>query len=53
LREGHRVGSPLQSSHLSQKLSGEARKSALAQFKGWSEVKGRDAARRMLERLRA
>ena len=28
---------------MSQKLSGEARKSALAQLKGWSEVKGRDA----------
>ena len=28
---------------MSQKLSGEARKSALARLKGWSEVKGRDA----------
>jgi 4a-hydroxytetrahydrobiopterin dehydratase len=28
---------------MSQKLSGEARKAALARLKGWSEVKGRDA----------
>jgi 4a-hydroxytetrahydrobiopterin dehydratase len=28
---------------MSQKLAGEARKSALARLKGWSEVKGRDA----------
>jgi 4a-hydroxytetrahydrobiopterin dehydratase len=28
---------------MSQKLSGEARKTALARLKGWSEVKGRDA----------
>jgi len=28
---------------MSQKLSGEARSRALAQLKGWSEVKGRDA----------
>jgi 4a-hydroxytetrahydrobiopterin dehydratase len=31
------------SSHMSQKLSGEARKSALGRLKGWSEVKDRDA----------
>jgi 4a-hydroxytetrahydrobiopterin dehydratase len=29
--------------HMSQKLSGEARKVALAPLKGWSEVKDRDA----------
>jgi 4a-hydroxytetrahydrobiopterin dehydratase len=28
---------------MAQKLSGEARESALARLKGWSEVKGRDA----------
>ena len=28
---------------MSQKLSGEARKSALGRLKGWSEVTGRDA----------
>jgi 4a-hydroxytetrahydrobiopterin dehydratase len=28
---------------MSQKLSGEARKTALARLKGWSEVAGRDA----------
>jgi 4a-hydroxytetrahydrobiopterin dehydratase len=28
---------------MAQKLSGEARKSALARLKGWSEVSGRDA----------
>ena len=28
---------------MAQKLSGEARKSALARLKGWSEVKDRDA----------
>jgi 4a-hydroxytetrahydrobiopterin dehydratase len=28
---------------MAQKLSGEARKTALAGLKGWSEVKGRDA----------
>ena len=28
---------------MSQKLSGEARKAALARLKGWSEVKDRDA----------
>jgi 4a-hydroxytetrahydrobiopterin dehydratase len=28
---------------MSQKLAGEARKSAFARLKGWSEVKGRDA----------
>jgi len=28
---------------MAQKLSGEARTSALARLKGWSEVKGRDA----------
>jgi 4a-hydroxytetrahydrobiopterin dehydratase len=28
---------------MAQKLSGEARKSALASLKGWSEVQGRDA----------
>jgi 4a-hydroxytetrahydrobiopterin dehydratase len=28
---------------MSQKLSGEARKSALGRLKGWSEVNGRDA----------
>ena len=28
---------------MSQKLAGEARKSALARLKGWSEVGGRDA----------
>jgi 4a-hydroxytetrahydrobiopterin dehydratase len=28
---------------MSQKLSGEARKTALARLKGWNEVKGRDA----------
>ena len=28
---------------MSQKLAGEARKSALARLKGWSEVTGRDA----------
>jgi len=28
---------------MAQKLSGEARKSALARLKGWSEVGGRDA----------
>jgi 4a-hydroxytetrahydrobiopterin dehydratase len=28
---------------MSQKLSGEARKTALARLKDWSEVKGRDA----------
>jgi 4a-hydroxytetrahydrobiopterin dehydratase len=28
---------------MSQKLSGEARKTALAQLKGWSEAAGRDA----------
>jgi 4a-hydroxytetrahydrobiopterin dehydratase len=28
---------------MAQKLSGEARKSALAKLKGWSEVGGRDA----------
>jgi 4a-hydroxytetrahydrobiopterin dehydratase len=28
---------------MAQKLSGEARSHALAQLKGWSEVKGRDA----------
>jgi 4a-hydroxytetrahydrobiopterin dehydratase len=29
--------------HMTQKLSGEARKSALERLKGWSEVSGRDA----------
>jgi 4a-hydroxytetrahydrobiopterin dehydratase len=29
--------------HMSQKLTGDARKSALSRLKGWSEVKGRDA----------
>jgi 4a-hydroxytetrahydrobiopterin dehydratase len=29
--------------HMGQKLSGEARKAALAKLKGWSEVAGRDA----------
>jgi 4a-hydroxytetrahydrobiopterin dehydratase len=29
--------------HMTQKLSGEARKSALDRLKGWSEVSGRDA----------
>ena len=28
---------------MSQKLTGDARKSALSRLKGWSEVKGRDA----------
>ncbi|HEX4407874.1 MAG TPA: 4a-hydroxytetrahydrobiopterin dehydratase [Xanthobacteraceae bacterium] len=28
---------------MTQKLAGEARKAALAQLKGWSEVQGRDA----------
>jgi 4a-hydroxytetrahydrobiopterin dehydratase len=28
---------------MAQKLSGEARRQALARLKGWSEVKGRDA----------
>ena len=28
---------------MAQKLAGDARKSALAKLKGWSEVKGRDA----------
>ena len=31
---------------MSQKLSGEARKAALAKLKGWSEVAGRDAITR-------
>jgi 4a-hydroxytetrahydrobiopterin dehydratase len=31
---------------MSQKLSGEARKSALGRLKGWSEVSGRDAISR-------
>jgi len=31
---------------MAQKLSGEARKSALARLKGWSEVGGRDAITR-------
>ena len=31
---------------MSQKLSGEARKAALARLKGWSEVPGRDAITR-------
>jgi 4a-hydroxytetrahydrobiopterin dehydratase len=29
--------------HMAQKLSGDARKSALTRLKGWSEVKDRDA----------
>ncbi|MGB6938002.1 MAG: 4a-hydroxytetrahydrobiopterin dehydratase [Xanthobacteraceae bacterium] len=29
--------------HMTQKLSGEARRSALGRLKGWSEVSGRDA----------
>ena len=32
-----------ESLHMSQKLSGEARKTALGRLKGWSEVTGRDA----------
>ena len=31
---------------MAQKLSGEARKNALARLKGWSEVSGRDAVTR-------
>jgi len=31
---------------MAQKLTGEARKAALARLKGWSEVKGRDAISR-------
>jgi 4a-hydroxytetrahydrobiopterin dehydratase len=31
------------SSHMSQKLSGDARKAALGRLKGWNEVKDRDA----------
>lgn len=31
---------------MSEKLSGDARKTALAHLKGWSEVKGRDAITR-------
>ena len=31
---------------MSQKLAGEARKTALAQLKGWSETSGRDAITR-------
>jgi 4a-hydroxytetrahydrobiopterin dehydratase len=33
----------LEDSNMNQKLTGEARKSALAHLKGWSEVTGRDA----------
>ncbi|MGA8323342.1 MAG: 4a-hydroxytetrahydrobiopterin dehydratase [Xanthobacteraceae bacterium] len=29
--------------HMTQKLSGEARRSALGRLKGWSELSGRDA----------
>jgi 4a-hydroxytetrahydrobiopterin dehydratase len=34
---------------MAQKLSGDARKSALARLKGWSEVKARDAINKKFE----
>jgi len=34
---------------MAQKLTGEARKIALARLKGWSEVKGRDAISKKFE----